>query len=65
MLINRTMALNPILEEFAASRAHELARRITDKFDEVLNQTDETGTETLKAELESVLEERIDALNRD
>jgi hypothetical protein len=59
------MALNQILEEFAASRAHQLARRITDKFDGVLNQTDEIATATLKAELESILEERIDALNRD
>ncbi|MGO8837032.1 MAG: hypothetical protein ACLQAH_13365 [Limisphaerales bacterium] len=59
------MALNPILEEFAASRTHELARRITDKFDGVLNQTDEIAAATLKAELETILEERIDALNRD
>jgi len=59
------MAANHILEEFAVSNTHELARRITDKFDEVLNQSDDTGAETLKDELELILQEKIDALDGD
>jgi hypothetical protein len=54
---------NDILSEFLNENRDELAQRLTELFDSILNNTDESAAETLKSELENILEERINALN--
>lgn len=52
-----------MLSEFLNDNRDELTQRLTELFDSILNNTDESAAETLKSELENILEERINALN--
>lgn len=58
------MPTNKLLSEFSTLNGDDLARRITDLFDSLLEETDETSAESLKEELERILQERIDALDQ-
>ncbi len=55
------MANNSLLEEFAPSDSDELKRTLTNLFDENLSSTDETAIQALKNQLDSILQERINA----
>lgn len=57
------MPTNGMLNEFANANTDELARRMTELFDSSLDETDESATESLKSELEKIIEERINALD--
>jgi len=57
------MPNNELIDEFVRSNTNELACRMTELFDSLLNETDELATESIKSELHTILEERIDALD--
>lgn len=59
------MANNQLLEGFAAANSGDLQRRLTDSFDTVLAGDDEAAATHLKAEMDRILQERIDALGQD
>ena len=62
---NKIALFNSLLEEFATSNTGDLQRRLTDIFDNYLNQPDDTAIHRIKEELETILQERIDALSKD
>jgi len=55
------MANNSLLEEFASPDSNEFKRTLTNLFDENLSSTDETAIQALKNQLDSILQERINA----
>jgi len=57
------MPTNELLNEFIIINTDSLARRMTDLFDSILDETDESATESLKSELQRILEESIHALD--
>ncbi len=59
------MANNPLLEGFEDANPGELQQRLTETFDRLLDETDDVAVEGVKAELERVLREKIDALSQD
>ncbi|MEX1277042.1 MAG: hypothetical protein WEE20_13980 [Bacteroidota bacterium] len=59
------MPANQLLNEFAQLNPDELSLRMTELFDSLLRETDESATESIKTDLERFLQERIDALEKD
>jgi len=59
------MAKNSLLEEFAKYNTGDLQRRLTNRFDKSLNQPDDTAIHRIKEELETILQEKINALSED
>jgi len=57
------MPANEMLNAFANANADELATRMTELFDMMLDGPDESAIEALKSELERILEGRINALD--
>jgi len=57
------MPANEMLNEFANANNDELAVRMTELFDVALDGPDESAIETLKSELETILQEKINALD--
>lgn len=58
------MPTNQLLNEFSESNRDDLSQRITDLFDNSLEEADEAAAALLKEELERVLQERINALDQ-
>lgn len=58
------MASEPLLQEFIDSNPGELAKRLTDAFDQLLAEPDDIAVEEMKTKLEAILRERTDAVSQ-
>ena len=59
------MANNSFLEEFATSCPGDLQRRFADAFDGLLTLADDEAAAQLKATLDAILQEKINATGQD
>jgi hypothetical protein len=58
------MAKNTLLEEFVNQNPDNLKRRLTDLFDQMLTENEEVAVESVRAELQVIIEEQINALDQ-
>ena len=58
------MANNTLLEEFVNQNPGNLQYRLTDTFDQMLMENEETAIERIRSELEAIIEEHINALDQ-